>query len=87
MICPQPRTASCKTTSILKPNEKLEHDLLVACMDANNKIFCGITRSSRVAEREVVEVNDEGEMEYRYKETIVATEGRSIPRCLRKVEH
>ncbi|XP_020803103.1 uncharacterized protein LOC110179836 [Drosophila serrata] len=81
VYCPKKNTASCKTTSILKPTEKIEHDLVVLCLNATNYPFCGITRSSRVVVQEIVELGDDGNMEYVSKERITTREGISIPYC------
>ncbi|KAH8315703.1 hypothetical protein KR059_009316 [Drosophila kikkawai] len=84
VYCPIERTESCKTTSILKPTINIDHDLVVLCLDGKNFPFCGITRSSRVENISVVELNDHGDMEYVRKERVHTSEGISVPICAKR---
>ncbi|XP_016990820.1 uncharacterized protein LOC108052832 [Drosophila rhopaloa] len=84
VTCPKKFTASCKVTKVLKPSEKLDHDLLIICMDKNNKVRCGITRSRKGQMQEVLDMDEEGNTTYEQKEVITTNDGTKIPRCPRR---
>ncbi|XP_052848304.1 uncharacterized protein LOC128259781 isoform X2 [Drosophila gunungcola] len=84
VTCPKKFTASCKVTKVLKPSDKLDHDLLIICMDKDDKVRCGITRSRKGQIQEVLDMDEDGNTTYEQKEVITTNDGTKIPRCPRK---
>ncbi|KMZ01074.1 uncharacterized protein LOC27208239 [Drosophila simulans] len=84
VTCPIKFTASCKVTKILKPSDLQHTELLILCMDKNDKPMCGITRTRKGVIQEVLDVDENGNTIYDKKEVISENDGTKIPRCPRK---
>ncbi|KAH8368033.1 hypothetical protein KR084_005983 [Drosophila pseudotakahashii] len=81
IMCPKKFTAYCTVTKILQPTEKVHTELLILCMDKNNKAKCGITRTRKGVIRKLLEVDEDGNTQYALVESISVEDGTRIPRC------